>query len=432
MKILHVNKFLYRRGGAEGYMQDVAARQAAQGHEVAFFGMAHPDNDPQRYADTFPTEVEFEPAPESATGKLRALGRMVWSTSAQRGIASVLDDFRPDVVHLHNIYHQLSPSVLRPVAARGIPAVMTLHDYKLVCPTYQFLDKGQICQACVSGGFSQAVRRRCKDGSLTASAAAALELSLHTRFGAYDPVRLFLCPSRFLADQMRRGGVFPERMTVLNNFVDSDAVTPQEGPGSGIVFAGRLSREKGVDVLVRAVAELAPDLPAGPILQVAGDGPVRAELEALAADLAPGRVVFTGRLPMAALGDLVRGAAVAAVPSRWHENQPLAILEAFACGLPVVTTDLGGLPELVDDGVDGALVRPDDAPALAAARRPLLTDPVRAHRMGRAGRAKVVRDFAPDDHVRTLLDRYAQAAAQGDVRTDSDTHSDRDQEVVGA
>src|SRR5262245_21492724 len=118
MRILHVNKFLYRRGGAEAYMQDLAALQAAAGHDVEFFGMTHPENDRCTYERFFPSYIELEPPPPALGAKLRAAARMVWSRESQRGMAETLDAYRPDVVHLHNVYHQLSPSVLQPVKAR--------------------------------------------------------------------------------------------------------------------------------------------------------------------------------------------------------------------------------------------------------------------------------------------------------------------------
>ena len=116
---------------------------------------------------------------------------------------AVLDEFQPDVVHLHNVYHQLSPSILGPLARRGVPAVMTLHDYKLTCPTYRMLDHGQICNACVGGHFHNAVLKRCNRGSLGASAVVAIETAVHRRMGAYRPVGVFICPSRFIARTMR-------------------------------------------------------------------------------------------------------------------------------------------------------------------------------------------------------------------------------------
>nr|WP_232075584.1 glycosyltransferase family 4 protein [Phytohabitans suffuscus] len=145
-------------------------------------------------------------------------------------------------------------------------------------------------------------------------------------------------------------------------------------------------------------------------VDVAGEGPARPELERLAAESAPGLVRFHGRLAKDDLHELMRRARVAAAPSRWHENQPMAVLEAFACGLPVVTTGLGGLPELVEPGVDGAIVPAGDPAALAAALTALLADPSRAFAMGRAGRAKVERDFAPDVHLARLREVYSGAS----------------------
>ncbi|RKR91234.1 glycosyltransferase involved in cell wall biosynthesis [Micromonospora pisi] len=407
MRVLHVNKFLYRRGGAEGYLLDLAALQEASGDTVAFFGMTHPENEsPLPYAAHFPTEVELEPAPSGLRPRAVAAGRMLWSPTSRRGLARVIDDFRPDVLHLHNIYHQLSPSVLAAARSAGVPCVLTMHDYKLACPSYQLLDQGRPCQACVTGGPLQAARRRCKDGSFSRSALLAVESWLHRELAAYDPVQVFVSPSAFLADVMRRAGVFPDRLRVVNHFVDLTGVTAKTEPGGGVVFAGRLAPEKGVDVLVEAVAAL----PDGVAVDIAGDGPARPALEALAARRVPGRIRFHGRLDKSRLHDLVRSAAVVAVPSRWHENQPMAVLEAFACGVPVVATDLGGLPELIAPGVDGEIVPADQAGPLAEALRALLADPARAHRMGQAGRAKVARDFAPELHLSRIRELYAQAA----------------------
>jgi glycosyltransferase involved in cell wall biosynthesis len=411
MRILHVNKFLYRRGGAEGYMLDVAARQRAQGHEVRVWGMDHPENDADHVLGPLPSYVEFEPAPDGAVERLRLAGRMIWSREAKAALGSALDAWRPDVVHCHNIYHQLSPSVLAAAEQRRIPVVLTMHDYKLACPTYQFLDKGEPCTACVDGGPWQAARRACKDGSRAASGIASLEVWLHRRFQAYDPVGRFISPSRFLADQIARAGVYPDRLVVLDNLTDVDGTEPQAAPGRGAVFAGRLSFEKGVDTLIRAVGEVAGVVP-GPVLEVAGDGPDRRDLERLADEVAPGQVRFHGRLAKAELMALVRRAAVSVVPSRWHENQPLSVLESFASGVPVVATDMGGLPELVRDGETGWVVERDDPVQLGKALLEALGDVEEAHRRGRTARRLAEERFAPGVHLAALTEIYAAAGAR--------------------
>jgi glycosyltransferase involved in cell wall biosynthesis len=408
VKILHVNKFLYRRGGAESYMLEVAELQAGRGHDVAFFGMAHPENPPSRFEEHFPPYLSFDPPPPSLADKARVAGRLLYSPAARRGFEEVLEKFEPDIVHLHNIYHQLSPSILRPLQVARIPAVMTLHDYKLACPTYLFLDKGEVCEACLGGRFYQAVLRRCNKGSLIASSLNALELTLHTATKAYSPVHLFVCPSRFIQGKMTEAGVFPERLRHLPNFVDASAIVPKQSRGGGVVYAGRLSGEKGVDTLIAAASGI--DAP----VDIAGTGPDATAYEAMSRSLGTSKVRFHGQLAREHLHRLVRSAAVVAVPSRCHENQPLIVLEAMACGVPVVATELGGLPELIDPGIDGEIVPPNDPDALALALRSVLEDPDRAYAMGLAGRAKVERMFSVERHIELLDGLYTEAGMTSD------------------
>jgi glycosyltransferase involved in cell wall biosynthesis len=409
MRILHVNKFLFRKGGAEGYMEDLAALQEDAGHTVRFWGMDHPENTHIELSDTFASFVDFDLPPSSVVERGKMVGRMVWSLQAQQGMAAAVNRFRPDVAHLHNVYHQLSPSILVPLHRAGVPVVLTLHDYKLVCPTYQFLDKGAVCTACVGGKFWNAPIKRCRDGSLLASSTMAFDLSVHTLLRSYRHVDAFICPSRFLARHMERGRVYPDRLHVIPHFVDLAGIDPKDRPGGGAVIAGRLAAEKGIDVAIRAIA-LAAD---HAHLDIAGDGPARAELEALAAAEAVGKVTFHGRLPKKRLFELLRSASVAVVPSTWYENQPMAVLEAFAVGLPVIGSDLGGVPELVADGVDGLLVPAGDEKALASAIDQLLSDPARAFEMGQAGRRKIEASFAPSAHLERISGLYRRIGAKG-------------------
>lgn len=406
MRILHVNKFLYRRGGAEGYMFDVAALQRSAGHEVGFFGMDHPENDrPLPLEHTFAPHVELEPAPGGLAG-VAAAARMVWSRSSARGMAAALEEFRPDLVHCHNIYHQLSPSILQPLRRAKVPVVMTLHDYKLACPSYQMLDHGAPCDACVGSGTWHATARRCKGGSLGGSAVLTIESGIHRALHAYAPVDHFVCPSRFLADVMLRQGIAADRLSVVNNFTDIPPAGERAVAGEGFVYAGRLSHEKGVEDAIRAIARTGGDA----VLHVAGDGPLRASLEELAAAEAPGRVRFHGRLDAAALADLLRASRALVLPARWYENQPMIILEAYAVGTPVLVTDLGGLPELVRDGEQGLVVPANDPVALAAAMDRLDSDPDAALAMGRAGRARLEAEFGADVHLQRLAAVYETAA----------------------
>ncbi|MEO3854821.1 glycosyltransferase [Acrocarpospora sp. B8E8] len=406
MKILHVNKFLYRRGGAESYMLDLAELQARRGDQVAFFGMSHPENLPTGYDQHFPKYIDMTPGSRGPISQVRGVGRMMWSTSARRGMARLIQEFQPDVAHLHNIYHQLSPSVVAALRDAGVPMVMTLHDYKLACPSYSFLDHGQICTACVDGGLGEPIRRRCKDNSLAASLAVATETWLHRRLGAYDSVNVFISPSKFLAGQLTRAGIYPDRLQVLDNFGDPTSIPAKTEPGGPLVFVGRLHQGKGVDTAIRAVGLLG----AQGRLVIAGDGPERAALETLAEQVAPGRVTFLGRLPREEVVDLMRSATALVMPSRWYENQPMTILEAFSCGVPVIGTAMGGIPELVTDGATGRLIAADVPMELASAALALIRDPMGALAMGQSARALAIRRFGPEGHTNRLREFYAEAA----------------------
>jgi glycosyltransferase involved in cell wall biosynthesis len=406
VRILHVNKFLYRRGGAEAYMEDLADLQIGAGHTVSFFGMAHPLNTHLEYASHYPDHIELEPPPASLRERVRGAARMLYSTSASRGMDAVLAAFQPDVVHLHNIYHQLSPSVLRPVARRLVPAVMTLHDYKLACPTYKFLDHGNLCQACLGGHFQNAILRRCKDGSLSSSAVMAGELFVHTITRAYSPVQIFICPSRFLAGRMQAAGVFPRRLRHVPHFIDTAGVPVKTSPGGNVLVAGRLSEEKGVDTAIRAIGRLD-----GAALDIAGTGPEEGSLRNLANSVAPGRVRFHGLVDKEEMQRLMLAAAVVVVPSRWYENQPMVVLEALARGVPVVGSALGGMPELIEPGATGDLVPANDHEALASALAGYVADPERAFAMRERARATIVNGFSPERHLERIDAMYAEASS---------------------
>jgi glycosyltransferase involved in cell wall biosynthesis len=403
VRILHVNKFLFRKGGAEGYMLDVAELQRRAGHEVQLWGMHHPDNPPLLpLRDTFASYVDLE-HPTGGLSAVSTAARMIWSPSSKHGLEKALQRFRPDVVHCHNTYHQLSPAILRAIHAAGIPSVMTLHDYKLACPSYQMLDHGELCDRCVTGGTWHAAKQRCKDGSLLASSLLSLESGIHRLTGAYDSVGVFISPSRFLADVMLRSGVAGARIKVINHFVDELDGPVADGTADGFVFAGRLAPEKGVDTLIEAVALL----PQGTRLAIAGDGPARASLEQLAHERAPSRVEFLGRLDAGRLRELVAGSIASVVPSRWYENQPMTILESFTAAVPVVASDLGGIPELVRNEKDGLLAPPNDPAALARTMSRLVDDRAWAHRMGVQARSRMMEKFNAKAHLDALTDLYS-------------------------
>ena len=398
MRILHVNKYAYRRGGAESYMLDVVDLQREQGHTVEVWAMRDDRNDPMPLVETFAPNMELDPPPSTVTGQLQAAVRMVHNRPAAAGLAAALERFQPDVAHLHNVYHQLSPSILRPLGDAGVPAAMTLHDYKLACPTYHLVADGELCTACVTGSTFNAVRRRCNRGSLAASALVSIESGIHRRLDSWGPIDALVCPSRYMRDVMAQSGIDPDRLHHIPNFSrppDDGSPEPPETVPTRVVFAGRLSGEKGIE----AVLAVAAALPAAEIV-IAGDGPARPMVEQAAADQA--NVRFVGRLDRPAVLDLLGSAAVVMVPSTWPENQPMVILEAYAMGTPVIASRMGGLPELVEPGVTGQVVEAGDHDGFVAAVRRYLDDPASAVAHGAAGSIIVERDHGLPGHLASL------------------------------
>ena len=201
--------------------------------------------------------------------------------------------------------------------------------------------------------------------------------------------------------------MYPDRIRQLNNYVDCGVISPRAGAGSGFVSIGRLAVEKGVDTTIRAIGEI-PEA----TLTIAGDGPERANLERLAAQAAPGRVRFVGHVSATKIAELNRSARAVVAVARWHENMPLSVLETMGASVPLVVSGLGGLPELVDDGVNGLVVDHDNVDALATALRSLANDPTRSVEMGKAARAKMLAGFDAATHESRIFEIYAEAGAR--------------------
>ena len=367
VKILMVNKFLYPRGGAETYMLRLGEALARRGHQVEYFGMYDEKNTVGNSGGLSTAPMDFHA--RSAARFLYPL-RILYSFEARRKLGAVLDRLRPDVVHLNNINFQLTPSVIDAVKGRDIPLVQTVHDYQMICPNHMLynLEEERVCQRCVRGSRWSCARYRCIHGSRVKSILGAAEGDLSWGRHSYEKVDRYICPSSFLARQLLRASpIYQGRLEVLHNFIelpDPAEILPLGDPEREyVVFAGRLSREKGLDLLAQA-ARLLPRV----TFRVAGSGEMEAALRGIP------NVELLGFLSGEPLRRLIAGAQAALVPSVWYENCPLSILEAHALGVPVVTADRGGMAELVEDGVTGALFHELSGRSLAEAVEGLLSD----------------------------------------------------------
>ena len=402
MRVVNANKFYYHKGGAETAYFQTARLLEEHGHEVVPFAMSHPENEATPWSRFFPSQVEFR-APGGPGSQLKRAARVIWSAEARDRMRDLLSEARPDLVHLHNIAHQLSPSILEPVKDAGLPVVQSLHDYKLTCPTYLHrTPAGEICERCKGGKYAQCVIHRCNARSVSMSLVNAVEASFHAARHSYDTVDLFLCPSTFQYAKCLEFGVPAERLALVPHFVYASDFAPRFDGGDHVLFAGRLSSEKGVATLLSAVAQVA-----GLRLVLAGEGPDRVALEARANELGiQDRVRFAGYLRGADYESVWREAAFLVLPSECYEVRPMVIHEAYARGKPVVATRIGSIPEIVSEGVTGLLVKPKDPRALAAALQEMVEEPQRRSEMGRAARALAERELGPDRHWQALRAAY--------------------------
>ncbi len=406
MRVLTANKFYYVKGGAERYLFELKRILEERGVDVVPFAMLDDANEPSDYSDLFVSHEGFEGA-GSLAARFRAAGRVIYSVEARRKIEALVDRARPDVAHLHNIAHQLSPSVIAGLRGRGVPVVQTLHDYKLVCPSYQMMVGGENCERCRGGRYYNVVARRCMKGSLARSLTVCLEAYLHRFLRTYaDGVRLFIAPSRSLRDRMIDHGVDPDRIVHLPYSIALDSYEPRYGYDAGgyAMYVGRLASGKGLETLLDAAA-IARDVS----LRIVGTGPLEEELKARALSEGLDNVEFMGYRTGGDLKTLFSGALFIVVPSECYENSPLTVYEALALGKAVLGSTSGGIPELIEPGATGLLFETGDSEALGEAMRRLSRDPAGAVEMGRAGRRKIERDYAPAIHYERIMDIYERA-----------------------
>lgn len=382
MKVLMVNKFLYPNGGSETYIFKLGEQLQKEGHEVQYFGMEHEGRIVGNRAGSYTSNMDFH------TGKLQKLlypFRIIYSREAKKKITVVLRDFQPDVVHLNNINFQLTPSVIYAVrdyekkSGRKIKIVFTAHDYQWVCPNHMMRipSTGEICFACRGGNFMQCTKNRCIHDSGVKSLIGTIEAKLYDRRKTYGMVDAIICPSEFMKKQLDTNPVLAEKTIMLHNFIDapadrmSDKFQDEIAAGKQskdiqdyVVYFGRFSEEKGTRTLLEACKAL-PQIP----FIFAGTGPLEEEVNQVK------NVENRGFVTGDALRKLIAEARFSVYPSEWYENCPFSVMESQMYGTPVLASDLGGAPELVQAGKTGELFRGGDVEELTGHIRDLWNQP---------------------------------------------------------
>lgn len=402
MRILHVNKFFDLRGGAETYLHGLMSRQAARGHEVHILSTRSPENLSSPDERLFVKRYDYSQS-EGAGKDVRKAAAFLWNGEARRAMRQAITEYRPDVIHIHNVYHHLSSSILGVIRESGIPCVQTLHDFKLACPNYRMFTEGAVCERCKGGHYLQAVKHHCLWTTFSGNMLAALEMGLTKSTQAYErTVSVFLCPSQFMADKMREWGEPPSKLKLLRNPADPSE-TQAALDGGYLLYAGRLAAEKGIETLIRAVARI-PECQ----LKIAGTGPEEARLKQLVETLGARNILFLGFVRRDRNLELWERAQALAVPSIWYENASIAVLEALSQGLPVIASRIGGLPEQIEHQISGLLVPPGDVDAWESAIRNYLSlPPDWRKQMGQAARRRVSEIFGWEKHLAELEGIYS-------------------------
>lgn len=394
MRILLVNKYFYRKGGAETYFFALAEGLKALGHEVAFFSMKHPNNEPSRWSKYFVSEKDYV-GEISAFKKVQEASTLIYSFEAKRKFEALLEEFKPDIIHMNNVHRQLTLSILDApyLKKHHVPVVYTAHDYILLCPAYTMVNgRGEVCDACLDRHFMHATKNICVKGSRAKSALATMEAEFLKFHHSYDKIDLIIAPSKFMKSKLDEGGFAGKTVAMQNFLTDSQMAMgarvanthkfedTKAGARPYFLFFGRLSKEKGILTLVKAFLQAAGlakgndtvrnddrgtrTLPDVWDLHIVGDGPERGAIEQLIASAgqqAASHIHLLGYKSGEKLQREVGNARFTVLSSEWRENMPYSGLESLAAQTPIIGARIGGIPELVEEGKTGVTFESGDA-----------------------------------------------------------------------
>lgn len=403
MNILLINKFHYPHGGADKYYLELGKLLESKGHNVAYFAMEHPRNIFTRYQKYFVSQVDFSRLALNVDG-LRAVCRMFWSFEARKKLRLLIRDFRPDIAHIHNMYHHLSVSVLAELKKQGIPVVMTAHDYKIISPNYGLFSKGTIDECTKPHRYYRAFVSKSIKNSYIASALCVVEAYLIRALQIYRKVvTCYVCPSEFMKQKLAEYGIDKQALVTLPNFVDiSTSIDFQSSAHPYFLYVGRLSPEKGVCVLLEAFRDVSYHL------KVVGRGDVRL----LSAYEGCHNIEFLGYKDGEELERLRKDALALIVPSQSYENCPLTILETYAVARTVIASRIGGIPEIVQDGKTGYLFDPTNVKDLQNKVTLLMNNIPHTREMGKRA-YEIARDvYSPEAHYQKLFILYKETIKQ--------------------
>lgn len=385
MRILMINKFLYQNGGSETYIFRLGKYMESLGHKVQYFGMEHEGRCVGNDVDAYTSSMDFHNG--RGLSKLTYPLRTIYSFEARKKLRLVLEDFRPQIVHLNNFNYQLTPSVISEIQkwrreGNKCRIVFTAHDYQLVCPNHMCRNPStdKNCEKCLGGHFWNCIRGKCIHGSLAKSVIGAAEAVFWNRKGTYRYIDTMICCSGFLKSKLDQNPLFSEKTVMMHNFAEH-AEWKDTGKKEYVLYFGRFSKEKGIETLLQVCREL-PEIP----FVFAGAGPLEKEINETS------NIKNMGFQSGEALKKIIREAKFSVYPSEWYENCPFSVMESQIYGTPVIGAEIGGIPELIESGKTGELFESGNAAELKEKIQKLWAD---RDRMGRY--SKNCRDVRFDD-----------------------------------
>ena len=360
MKILIINKFLYNRGGDCTYTFSLGSILKKDKHIVEYWGMQHPNNYSFSNTQFFPKYIDFEELNKNKSIKsgIAVVGRSIYSYNVKKVLHQYLIQYKPDIVHLNNIHSHLTPSIIDVIRNLGIPIVWTVHDYELICPNIHFISQAAICESCKKKKYYKPIVNRCKKNSLLASGITSIKAYIHRFLRIENKVNRFIVPSRFMYNKFIEYGWRRDNLMFIRNFLSEGHLCGVEksDPENYVLYFGGLSPWKGINTLIKAMKELG-DIP----LVIMGGGHDEKKIKDQISSLSLTNISMIGRKSGVELFDIIARAKMVVLPSEWYENCPYSIMESLSLGVPVIASNIGGIPELVRSNYNGKLFKPGDS-----------------------------------------------------------------------
>ena len=396
MKILLVNKFHYLNGGSEKYYFELGKLLKEHGNEVAYFSMKDDRNIKTGDKEYFVEKIDL-----NTGSKLKALD-IVYSKENYKKMQEVIDDFKPDIVHLNNFQRQLSASIVDCCKKNNIPMVFTAHDMQAICPASAMLYKGEICEDCIKKGYSSCIKKTCIKNSKLKSILGVLEAQYYRKNKIYSKIDFIITPSEFLKKQLIKGKLEYKRIETVHNFVIDSNRENNNNDNKYAFFFGRLSGEKGILNLLNAIKQLDNGN-----LIIAGDGPERKNIEKfIKENNIEDKVKMVGYLKQEQVKEYIENSRFVVVPSIWYENCPYSILETMEIGRPIIGSQIGGIPELIEDKENGFVYEYDNIDELAEKMKTLFDNNEVANQQGRMSRKLYEEKYSENIYYNKILEIY--------------------------